>query len=160
MNPVNFIDPSATISEGCRVWHFARILAGVVLSKDVSVGSGAEIGRGTIVGSRTRISAGVFLPPDSVIGSDVFIGPNVTFTDDRYPRAGNANYHAEPPLVEDGASIGAGSTILPGIRIGRGAIVGAGSVVTKHILPLKTFYGIAATERTTPPEMVVSLHHS
>ena len=158
MKPVNFIDPTAVISDRVKVWHFARVLAGVVLAEDVSIGSGAEIGRDSIIGARTRISAGVFLPAGSVIGNDVFIGPNCTFTDDRYPKANNDKYKAEPPLVEDGASIGAGATILPGVIIGRNATVGAGAVVTKHVRSLSTFYGPAATERTTPREMVASSH--
>lgn len=156
MSPVNFIDPTAKVHPSAKVWHFARILSGVVLSEDTSVGSGAEIGRGTTVGARTRISAGVFLPPNSKVGSDVFIGPNVTFTDDRYPRAGHKDYLAQPPVICDGASIGAGSTILPGIIIGPHAIVGAGSVVTKNVSSLSTVYGPSATQRTTPHAMVAS----
>lgn len=156
MNPVNFIDPTAILSARVTVWHYARILAGAVLAEDTSIGSGAEVGRDSVIGARTRISAGVFLPTGSVIGNDVFIGPNVTFTDDKYPKANNPKYKAEPPLVEDGASIGAGATILPGVIVGRHATVGAGSVVTHHVPPFSTFYGPAATERATPPEMAVS----
>src|ERR1035437_3115988 len=111
MSPVNFIDPTATLQKGVRVWHFARILARAVLAEDVSVGSGAEVGCDSVVGPRSRISAGVFLPACSVIQNDVFIGPNCTFTDDRYPRANNPKYSAEPPIVGEFASIGAGSTI-------------------------------------------------
>lgn len=156
MKPVNFIDPTARVDGSNKIWHFARVLAGVVLGRDTSIGSGAEIGRDSIIGERTRISAGVFLPPNSSIGSDVFIGPNVTFTDDRYPRANNPSYRPEPPIVHDHASIGAGATILPGVVIHTGAIVGAGSVVTRSVPAHTTCYGPAATPRTTPPAMVES----
>lgn len=154
-NVINFIDPTAQVHPTAKVWHFARILAGAVLSEDTSVGSGAEVGRGSIIGNRTRISAGVFLPAHSIVGTDVFIGPNVTFTDDRYPRAGSP-YKAEPPTIDSGASIGANSTILPGVCIGRGAMIGAGSVVTKDVPPHTTFYGQAAIQRTTSDSAMVA----
>ena len=74
----------------------------------------------------------MFLPQRSYIGERVFIGPNVTFTDDRHPKV-NVSYHPEPPIVQDDVSIGAGAVILPGIKIGRGAMIGAGAVVTKDV---------------------------
>lgn len=131
----NFIDPSAVLGQRTKVWHFAVVLQECVIGDDVSIGSLAEIGRGTVIGNRTRIGHGVFLPPNSVIGEDVFIGPCVVFTDDKYPRANNADYDAQPPLIEDGASVGAGAVILPGVRIGAGAMVGAGAIVTRDVPP-------------------------
>lgn len=157
MKPVNFIDPSATLGTNVRVWHFARILQDVVIDDDVSIGSGAEIGRGSVIGARTRISANVFLPPNSHVGSNVFIGPGVIFTDDRYPRANNPGYKAEPPYIHSGASIGAGAVILPNVIVHSFATIGAGAVVTKSVPAHTTFYGPAATKRATPPEMAVSL---
>lgn len=129
----HFIDPSAVMGPGTQVWHFAVVLADVQIGAACSIGSLAEIGRGTRIGDATRIGHGVFLPSHSQIGSRVFIGPNVTFTDDRYPRANHADYRAEPPIIEDDAAIGAGAVILPGVRIGRGARVGAGAIVTHHV---------------------------
>jgi acetyltransferase-like isoleucine patch superfamily enzyme len=105
----------------------------VVIGQDCSIGHCAEIGRGSKIGHDTRISHGVFLPPNSIIGNGVFLGPSCIFTDDKFPRAGNADYHAQPPIVEDGASVGAGAVILPGVRIGAGATVGAGAIVTKSV---------------------------
>lgn len=151
INITNFIDPSAMIGARSKVWHFACIMAHVSIGQDCSIGSHAEIGVGTVVGDRSRISAGVFLPANSQIGCDVFIGPNTTFTDDRYPRAGSP-YDALPPVVEDGASVGAGCVILPGVKIGAGAMIGAGSVVAKDVEALSTVRGSAAvcTHRSTP----------
>lgn len=138
---MRFISPSAKIGKDVVVWHFAVVLDNVTLGDGVSIGSHSEIGAGSRIGRRSRIGKGVFLPANSVIGDDVFIGPNVTFTDDKYPIAGNKGYVRQPPVVEDCASIGAGSVILPGVKIGWRAMVGAGSVVTKDVEPETTVRG-------------------
>lgn len=145
--PWAFIDPSATIGEGTVVWHWAVVLADVVIGRNCSVGACAEVGRGSVIGHRTRISHGVFLPSYSQLGDDVFIGPNVTCTDDRYPRAGNTDYRPLPPVIEDGASIGAGAVLLPGVRIGAGALIGAGAVVTRDVIPGQMVRGEPARVR-------------
>ena len=128
-----FIDPTAKLGRNVKVWQFASILKDVVLGDNVQVGANAEIGRGSRIGNNTRIGHGVFLPPNSIIGENCFIGPSVTFTDDKNPVCGNTEYFAQPPVLEDWSSIGAGAVILPGVRIGRGALVGAGSIVTKDV---------------------------
>lgn len=133
-----YIDPTSIIEEGSMVWHFARILAGVRIGKNVSVGGGSEIGRGSVIGDDSRISAGVFLPPNSVVGKSVFIGPNATFTDDPHPRVlkpGDPPYNAMPPVIHDHAAIGAGAVICPGVVIGEGARVAAGALVAKDVDP-------------------------
>lgn len=161
MTPIHFIDPAATVPDSTRraVWHFAVIMADVSIGEDCSVGSRAEIGRDSHIGDRSRISSGVFLPYHSQIGADVFIGPNTTFTDDRYPRILKAgeHYRAEPPVVEDHASIGAGCVILPGVRIGHHALIGAGSVVAHDVAPFMVLRGEPAriiSERLTPQSNV------
>ena len=130
-----FIDPSVKMGRNVKIWQFASVLKDVVLGDNVQIGANAEIGRGSRIGNNTRIGHGVFLPPNSKIGDDCFIGPSVTFTDDKNPVCGNADYHAQPPVMEMWSSIGAGAVILPGVKIGRGALVGAGSIVTKDVPP-------------------------
>jgi UDP-2-acetamido-3-amino-2,3-dideoxy-glucuronate N-acetyltransferase len=151
---IHFIDPTARIGQRVKVWHFAVILADVVIGDDCSIGSGAEIGRGSIIGARTRISSGVFLPSGSKVGADVFIGPNATFTDDKYPKAGNTGYRALPPIVEDGASIGAGAVVLPGVIISSHALVGAGAVVSRDVTPYAMVRGEPAVMRWLHQEMI------
>jgi len=133
IHPLAFVDPSAKIGEGVVIWQFASVLQGVKIGDNVSIGAGTEIGQGTVIGKDSRISAQVFLPSNSHIGERVFIGPRCVFTDDKMPRAGTINYKAQPPILDDGCSVGAGSVILPGIKIGVGALVGAGSIVTRDV---------------------------
>jgi acetyltransferase-like isoleucine patch superfamily enzyme len=117
------------------VWHFARVLADVVIGDHCSIGGGAEIGRGTLIGDHSRISANVFLPSNTVIGDHVFIGPGVVCTDDRYPRTlePGETYEALPPCIGDYASIGAGAVLLPGVQIGKRARIAAGAIVTRDV---------------------------
>ncbi len=129
----HFIADSAQIGYGTTVWHFAVVLADVVVGSNCSIGSGAEIGRGTVIGDGTRVGAHVFLPPNSIVGDEVFIGPGTVFTDDRYPRVGNSDYAAEPPSIKSKAAIGAGAVVLPGVKIGSSAMIGAGAIVTKDV---------------------------
>jgi UDP-2-acetamido-3-amino-2,3-dideoxy-glucuronate N-acetyltransferase len=128
-----FVDPTVILGQDCKVWHFSVLLAGVRLGDHVSIGSHCEIGRGSVIGNHSRISQGCFLPSNTTIGDHVFIGPHVVLCDDRWPRAGHQGYTAQPPRIEDNVSIGAGSIILPGVTIGRGALIGAGSIVTSDV---------------------------
>lgn len=151
--PINYIDGSALIGAGAKVWHFARVLQDVKIGVNCSIGSGTEVGRGSHIGDQTRIGAGTFLPPNSYIGCGVFIGPNVTFTDDKFPKIhnpGDEPYNAQPPFVGDHASIGAGATILPGVKIGEFARVAAGSVVTRDVPAGHMVVGVPAAERERP----------
>lgn len=141
------IASSALVPDETVIWHFATILGWVRIGTNVSIGAMSEIGRSTQIGDGSRISRGVFLPSHSFVGSNVFIGPNVSCSDDRYPRIpepGDPPYHAEPPIIEDGASIGIGAILLPGVRIGARSLVGAGAVVTEDVPPDSLYVGLPA----------------
>ncbi len=125
---------SLSIGLGTRIWAFVHILPGAIIGKDCNICDFVFIENEVVVGDRTTIKSGVQLWDGVTIGSDVFIGPNVTFTNDKYPKSKNSNFALLQTIVGDGASIGANSTILPGISIGEKAVVGAGSVVTKNVL--------------------------
>ena len=102
------------------------------------------------MGDNVRIQHGAFIPNGTVIGHRVFIGPNVSLTDDRYPRAGNVDYVALPPILEDDCALGAGAIILPGVRVGKGAMVGAGAVVVDDVPAFTTVVGCPARPQPAP----------
>jgi UDP-2-acetamido-3-amino-2,3-dideoxy-glucuronate N-acetyltransferase len=133
IHPTAVVHKNAVIGANVKIWSGAVIGAFVEIGEDSVIGSNAYVGWGTTMGEGCRLQHGVFLPNKSILGSHVFIGPNVTFTDDKYPQAGNIHYRPEPPTLGDWSSIGAGATILPGITIGTYAVVGAGSVVTRNV---------------------------
>jgi UDP-2-acetamido-3-amino-2,3-dideoxy-glucuronate N-acetyltransferase len=150
IKPFTVIDPSATFGAYSVVWHFTTVGFGVKIGDNAMIGSHCYIGNYTAIGDECRIQTGVFLPNNSVIGNRVFIGPHVCFTDDRYPRVNNKDYIAQPPVIEDDVSIGAGAVILPGVTLGQGSMVGAGTVVTRNV-PHHT------TIRGTPGHVVTDL---
>lgn len=111
------------------------ILPGAVIGRDSNICSHCFIENKVFVGDHVTVKCGVQLWDGVTLEDGVFIGPNVTFTNDLHPRSRNAAATLLPTLVKKGASIGANATILPGITIGEGAMVGAGSVVTTDVPP-------------------------
>jgi len=133
IRPFTTIYAGTTIGARLQTGQGASIREDNVLGDDVSVGTHASLEFGNRVGSRVRIHTGCFLELVT-IEDDVFLGPHVVFTDDPHPM-GCPRYKecAGGPTVRAMAKIGANSTLLPGVVIGRGALIGAGSVVTKNI---------------------------
>jgi len=101
------------------------------IGKKSKIDAFVYIEEGVIIGNRVRIRPFTFIPTGVTIEDDVFIGPNVTFTNDKYPKI-NANWRLLRTTIKQGASIGAGSVILP-VTVGKNSLIGAGSVVTKDI---------------------------
>lgn len=144
-----FLAVSDDVKIGANV-KFSKFinLYGCSVGDNTKIGAFVEIQKNAKVGKNCKISSHTFICEGVTIEDDVFIGHNVTFINDRYPRATNgsgtlqteADWKVEPTLVKQGASIGSGATILSNVTIGEKAIVGAGSVVTKDIPP----NGIAA----------------
>ncbi len=140
------------LGPGVHVGHGALVREGNIIGESSSIGSGAHVEPGNRIGSRTRIHSAAFLS-SAVVGDDVFIGPRVTFTDDPHPPCPRYLDCVKGPVVEDGASIGAGATLLPGVVIGAGALVGAGSVVTRSVAPGEVVVGNPARPRGRRDEM-------
>lgn len=124
---------SRVIGDGTRIWQFVVVLADAVIGRDCNINAHCFIENDVVLGDRVTVKCGVYLWDGLRVGDDVFIGPNVTFTNDPFPRSRQRPEVFLPTHIEDGASIGAAAVILPGLRIGAGAMVGAGSVVTRDV---------------------------
>jgi acetyltransferase-like isoleucine patch superfamily enzyme len=136
------IAPDVKLGKGVRIYDFTN-LYGCEIGDDVKIGTFVEIQKGAKIGHRCKISSHTFVCEGVTIEDEVFIGHNVTFINDRYPRATNgggalqteADWNCESTVVKRGASIGSGATLLCGVTVGENAIVGAGSVVTRDVPP-------------------------
>jgi UDP-2-acetamido-3-amino-2,3-dideoxy-glucuronate N-acetyltransferase len=128
---------SKNIGTGTTIWQYCVILKGASIGKNCNICSHCFIENNVVIGDHVTIKNGVYLYDSVIVEDYVFIGPNVTFTNDIYPRSSRAENKQKKnypkTVVQQGSSIGAGSLILPGIVIGKGAIIGAGSVITKNV---------------------------
>ena len=134
------------IGEGTRIWQFAIVLKGAKIGCNCNICSHTFVENDVVIGDHVTVKCGVQLWDGLRIGNNVFIGPNVTFCNDKYPKSGNHDFECLQTMVEDDVSIGANATILPGVRLGRGCVVGAGAVVTKDVPPGITVVGNPAKE--------------
>ena len=126
------------------------MLPGARIGSDVNICSHCFVENDVIIGDRVTIKNGVQLWDGLRIADEVFVGPNVTFTNDRYPRSQNLDVELLSTVVEKGASIGAGAVICPGITIGAGAMVAAGAVVTRNVSAGTLVVGNPAKVRDLP----------
>lgn len=140
-----------TIGNHFQCGHNILIRENTVIGDNVAVGTSSVIEGYSTIGNDVRIQSMVFIPTHTKIGNGVFLGPDVVLTNDRYPPTGKPELKG--PILEDLAVIGANSTILPGVRIGKGAAVAAGAVVTKDVPAGKMALGVPATVRDMPEEM-------
>lgn len=124
---------SKDIGEGTRIWAFVHILKGAKIGRNCNICDNVFIENDVTVGDNVTVKCGVQLWDGLDIQNNVFIGPNVTFCNDLFPRSKHYPDKFLKTIVEEGASIGANATILPGIRIGKSAMVGAGSVVISDV---------------------------
>lgn len=129
------VEPGAKIGPRTRVWAFVHILPGAVIGEDCNLCDHVFVENDVRIGNRVTIKSGVQIWDGVVLEDDVFVGPNVTFTNDSFPRSKQYLERFEQTVVRKGASIGANATILPGVQIGMNAMVGAGAVVTRDVPP-------------------------
>ena len=138
---------SEAIGENTFVWQFTVILKDAVIGKNCNVNCNCFIENDVIIGNNVTIKSGVQLWDGVRIEDNVFIGPNVTFTNDLIPRSKIYPKFFKKTILKKGCSIGANATIIAGVDIGEFALVGAGSVVTKTILPYTVWYGNPAVHK-------------
>lgn len=126
---------SSNIGDNTRVWAFAHVLPGAVIGADCNICDGVFIENEVTLGDRVTVKCGVQLWDGLTVEDDVFIGPNATFTNDRFPRSKVYPEQYAKTVLRKGVSIGANATILPGLEIGTGAMIGAGAVITRSVPP-------------------------
>ena len=140
-DPAKFqlIAPDVKVGVGTKIFGFTN-LYGCEIGEDSKIGTFVEVQKGAKIGNRCKVSSHTFICEGVIIEDEVFIGHNVTFINDRFPRATaggklqtEADWKCESTVIKRGASIGSSATILCGITVGANAVVGAGSVVTKDV---------------------------
>lgn len=141
ISPDAVVDPSARVAESARVWGQAQIREHAVVGDNCVVGSGAHIDAGVVVGANCKIQNLALIYAPATIEDGVFVGPGAIFTNDSHPRAINpdgslksaSDWESEGVRVRRGASIGAGAVVLGGVEVGEWALVAAGAVVTTDV---------------------------
>lgn len=134
------ISPDVKLGRGITIHAFVN-LYGCEIGDDTKIGTFVEIQKGAHIGNHVKVSSHTFICEGVTIEDDVFVGHGVMFINDKYPRSiassgelqTEADWSVVPTLIKRGASIGSNATILCGVTVGEGAIIGAGSVVTKNV---------------------------
>ena len=132
-HPLALVDAGTSIGKGTRVWAFAHVSTGAVIGEDCNVCDHTFVEGGVRVGHRVTIKCGVYLWEGVTVEDDVFIGPGAVFTNDKRPRSQRYLDAPLKTLLREGCSIGANSIMLPGLTIGRWAMIAAGAVVTRSV---------------------------
>lgn len=146
-HPTAVLDAGCRVGAGSRIWHFCHLAAGAVLGENCSLGQNVFVADGVTLGRNVKVQNNVSLYEGVVCEDDVFLGPSVVFTNVRNPRSAVPRRGADhylPTYLERGVSIGANATLVCGIRLGRYAFVGAGSVVTRNVPAYALVYGAPA----------------
>lgn len=143
-----FIRPSSTIycdvtiGDNLRTGHNILVREMTQVGNNVLIGTNVVIDGNTVIGNRVSIQSNVYIPTNTVIEDDVFLGPCSVLANDKYPI--RIKYDLKGPILKKGSSIGANSTILPGVEVGEGAMVAAGALVTKNVPAWKLAIGFPA----------------
>lgn len=143
-HPSAFIEDGAVLEEDVKVWHLAHVRKGAHLGRSVSVGKDVYVDADVKIGEGSRVQNGVNIYKGVEIGRYCFVGPAVVFTNDQHPRVGRVSWQITNTTLEDGCSVGAGSIIRCGVRLGAFSLIGAGAVVTKDIPPFCLVTGLPA----------------
>ncbi len=135
---------SNQIGQNTRIWQYSVVFKKVQIGENCNICAHTLIENDVKIGNNVTIKSGVYVWEGVTIEDNVFIGPGVSFTNDKKPSSKQYPKYFEKTIVEQGASIGANATILPGIKIGRNALIGAGAVVTKDVPENAIVIGVPA----------------
>jgi acetyltransferase-like isoleucine patch superfamily enzyme len=137
---------ASNIGKDTNIWQFCVVLEKAIIGQNCNICAGVFIEDNVVIGNNVTIKSGVQLWDGVTVEDDVFIGPNVTFTNDIFPRSKQHPVSFVRTLLKRGCSIGANATIIAGHTIGEYALIGAGSVVTRDIPPRMLWYGNPAVQ--------------
>lgn len=144
----SYVDDGVKIGKNTKIWHFCHIQTGSTIGDDCSLGQNVYIGNNVSIGNNVKIQNNVSLYDGLVVEDDVFIGPSVVFTNVINPRSFiNRKSEFKTTVVRKGATLGANSTIICGVEIGKYSFVGAGSVVTKNTQLCELVYGVPSKSK-------------
>lgn len=161
VHPSSFIDEPCQIGSGVKIWHFSHIMQHSIIGNGCNIGQNVVIGAHVKLGTNVKIQNNVSVYEGVECEDDVFLGPSMVFTNVINPRSAVIRKHEfKKTLVCKGASIGANATIVCGNQIGAFAMVGAGAVVTKNILPYALVVGNPAKQIGWVSEYGNRLHFS
>ena len=124
---------SSCVGDGTKIWQFSVVFDGAKIGKNCNICAHTLIENNVVIGNNVTVKSGVYLWSGITVEDNVFIGPCAAFTNDKFPRSKVYPDMFPRIVICEGASIGANATILPGIKIGKQAMVGAGAVVTKDV---------------------------
>ncbi|MFD8410231.1 MULTISPECIES: acyltransferase [unclassified Streptomyces] len=152
IQPSSQVDATAELGDGTTVWDLAQVREGARLGRDCIVGRGAYVGPGVRIGDRVKLQNHALVYEPAELGDGVFIGPAVVLTNDFYPRAVDPDgklkrgddWEAAGVVVAEGASLGARSVCVAGVRVGRWALVAAGAVVSRDVPDFALVAGVPA----------------
>jgi acetyltransferase-like isoleucine patch superfamily enzyme len=141
IHPTAEVSPKAQVGEGTSIWNQAQVREGVVIGEHCILSKDVYVDFGVVIGSNVKVQNGVSIYHGVTIEDGVFVGPHVCFTNDKYPRAvnpdgslkGSVDWQVSEILIRQGAALGARSVILPGVTVGKWAMVAAGAVVTHDV---------------------------
>ncbi len=148
LHPSSIVDEGALIGEGTSIWHFSHIMPSAVIGKKCNLGQNTFIDNNVIIGNNVKIQNNVSVYNGVIIEDDVFIGPAAVFTNVINPRSFiERKDEFKKTLIKKGAAIGANATIICGTEVGEYALIGAGAVVNKNVLPFALVAGNPATQK-------------
>ncbi|MCS3765326.1 acyltransferase [Bradyrhizobium centrosematis] len=148
IHPSAFVDPGATVGAYTSIWHFSHLEAGAVVGENNNLGQNTYIGNNAVVGNGCRLGNSVSVFSHVELGDFVFCAPFMVFTHIAFPRAAVSRRDVfEKTLVGTGATLGANSTVVPGVTVGTGSFLGGGSVLTRSAKDWSLMIGAPARQR-------------
>jgi UDP-2-acetamido-3-amino-2,3-dideoxy-glucuronate N-acetyltransferase len=159
IHPTAIVDDGAQIGPGTKVWHFCHLMPLSKVGDDCIIGQNVYIDNNAVVGNRVKIQNNVSVYNGVIVEDDVFLGPSMVFTNVINPRSFiERKQEFKKTIVHKGATVGANATIICGIEIGVYAMIGAGAVVTKNVLPYALMTGNPARQTGWVSEAGMKLH--